>query len=251
MHHVEANGPSDISSTLRYQRDSFPDLLHYAGRFIFSLWVELPIYFYKKGRKSFAVKTGLTEIFCYTAIYLLYKHVNSKAAIVTLLIPLIQMRIGMAVGNWGQHAFIDREDPDSDFRSSITLIDVSVSCNDSTSYYPADLPTAQSNTLCFNDGYHTSHHLHPRRHWRDHPASLIRQKEQYAKEDALIFYDIDYLAITYRLMTKDYNTLAKHFLPLGDQAKLTRDELVKMLQERTVKFTEEEIRKHWPKKKPQ
>ena len=52
-------------------------------------------------------------------------------------------------------------------------------------------------------------------------------------------------------MKKDYNTLAKHFLPLGDQEKLTKDEVVKMLQERTVKFTEEEIRSHWPEKKPQ
>jgi hypothetical protein len=31
------------------------------------------------------------------------------------------------VGNWGQHAFVDNEEPDSDYRSSITLIDVAVS----------------------------------------------------------------------------------------------------------------------------
>lgn len=30
------------------------------------------------------------------------------------------------VGNWGQHAFVDKDEPDSDFRSSITLIDVAV-----------------------------------------------------------------------------------------------------------------------------
>jgi hypothetical protein len=30
-------------------------------------------------------------------------------------------------GNWGQHAFVDEVEPDSDFRSSITLIDVPVS----------------------------------------------------------------------------------------------------------------------------
>lgn len=248
----------DVSSTLKYQRDSIPDLLHYASRFIFTLWAELPLYFYNKGRHTFAVKTGLTEVFCYFAIFTLWKYINAKAAIIVLLIPLIQMRIGMAVGNWGQHAFIDREDPDSDFRSSITLIDVSVCrmfpalpysfspCADCVIFHK----TTQSNTLCFNDGYHTSHHLHPRRHWRDHPASLIRQKEQYTKEDALIFYDIDYIGITYRLMKKDYDTLATHFLPLGnDQAKLTKLEIKKMLEERTRKFTDEEIRRHWPVKK--
>ena len=31
------------------------------------------------------------------------------------------------VGNWGQHAFVDEVDPNSDYRSSITLIDVQVS----------------------------------------------------------------------------------------------------------------------------
>lgn len=127
MHHVEANGPLDVSSTLQYQRDSLPDLMHYISRFIFTLWFELPMYFYQKGRRAFAVKSGSTELFCYFAIYYLWKHVNAKAAVVALLIPLIQMRIGMGAGNWGQHAFIDREEPDSDFRSSITVIDVAVS----------------------------------------------------------------------------------------------------------------------------
>lgn len=127
MHHVEGNGPDDVSSTLSYQRDSLLDLLHYISRFIFTLWLELPLYFLKKRRTTFAIKAGLTELFCYSAIVYLYVFVNKKATIVTLVVPLIQMRIGMAVGNWGQHAFVDRQDPKSDFRSSITLIDVSVS----------------------------------------------------------------------------------------------------------------------------
>jgi hypothetical protein len=30
------------------------------------------------------------------------------------------------VGNWGQHAFVDEANPKSDFRSSVTVIDVAV-----------------------------------------------------------------------------------------------------------------------------
>ena len=52
---------------------------------------------------------------------------NLRATLVTFIIPLIVMCIGLMVGNWGQHAFVDEEDPDSNFRSSITLIDVPVS----------------------------------------------------------------------------------------------------------------------------
>lgn len=150
MHHVEGNGPEDVSSTLSYQRDSVPHLLHYIGRFIFTLWFELPRYFLKKGRRTFAVKSGLTELFCYSAIAYLYFFVNRKAAIVTLLVPLIQMRIGMAVGNWGQHAFIDRDDPDSDFRSSITLIDVSVS-SAFTAFVYRPLVLSEANASLFFD----------------------------------------------------------------------------------------------------
>jgi hypothetical protein len=52
-------------------------------------------------------------------------------------------------------------------------------------------------------------------------------------------------------MKHDYKTLAKHFLPLGDQGKMSEKEVLKMLQDRTKVFTEDEIRKHWSSKKPQ
>ena len=36
----------------------------------------------------------------------------------------ISMHCGMMVVNWGQHAFVDENDPNSNFWSSITLMDV-------------------------------------------------------------------------------------------------------------------------------
>lgn len=56
----------------------------------------------------------------------------------------------MAVGNWGQHAFIDRDDPDSDFRSSITLIDVSVS-SAFTAFVYRPLVLSEANASLFFD----------------------------------------------------------------------------------------------------
>ena len=41
--------------------------------------------------------------------------------------PLVMIRAGLMIGNWGQHALVDEVEPDSDFRSSITLLDVAVS----------------------------------------------------------------------------------------------------------------------------
>jgi hypothetical protein len=124
-HHAEGNGPDDLSSTVRYQRDSLPHFLCYVGRFFCLIWIELPSYFVRKGRYGLAAKSTVSELSSYAFIYVMAAR-NFRAALFTLILPLIAMRIGMMVGNWGQHAFVDEEDPDSNFRSSITLIDIPV-----------------------------------------------------------------------------------------------------------------------------
>jgi hypothetical protein len=126
-HHVEGNGPDDLSSTLRYQRDSLPDFLHYIGRFFFFVWLDLPLYFLRKGRYANAAKVAFFELGNYATLYFLTRYVNAKATTFVFLLPLLVIRIGLMVGNWGQHALVDDVDPNSDFRSSITLIDVAVS----------------------------------------------------------------------------------------------------------------------------
>lgn len=125
-HHVEGNGPDDLSSTLRYQRDSILHFVHYVGRFFFLVWMDLPCYFVRKGRTSLGLKAGFWEFSSYASMYMMYR-LNSRATVFALLMPLLLLRIGLMFGNWGQHAFVDRDEPDSDFRSSITLIDVLVS----------------------------------------------------------------------------------------------------------------------------
>ena len=126
-HHVEGNGPDDLSSTLRYQRDSVPDFLHYVGRFFFLVWLDLPLYFLRKNRPALAVRTGASELLSYFFYYAMARCFGTKATIFVYLVPLLLLRMGLMVGNWGQHAFVDADEPDSDFRSSITVIDVAVS----------------------------------------------------------------------------------------------------------------------------
>lgn len=126
-HHVEGNGPDDLSSTIRYQRDNLVDFLCYVGRFFFFIWLELPLYFARKGNLRFAARAAFWEIGNYVMIYAFWNFVNWKATLFVLLLPLLQLRVGLMVGNWGQHALVDEVEPTSDFRSSITLIDVPVS----------------------------------------------------------------------------------------------------------------------------
>lgn len=124
-HHVENNGPDDLSSTVRYQRDELVDFFIYITRFTLFIWLELPLYFFRKKRPLYGAKVAFWELSNYLFIALMAKH-NLRASLFVLIIPLIQMRVGLMIGNWGQHALIDKVEPTSDLRSSITLIDVPV-----------------------------------------------------------------------------------------------------------------------------
>ena len=124
-HHLEENGPDDLSSTLRYQRDSWFDLIVYLSRFVFLTWLELPLYYIRKGMLGFGLKFFAWEVSSYAFIALMAR-INFAATMTALVLPLIQWRIAVMVNNWGQHAFIDQDEPSSNLRCSITLIDVVV-----------------------------------------------------------------------------------------------------------------------------
>lgn len=125
-HHVEGNAPDDLSSTIRYQRDDFFDFMCYVGRFFFFVWLELPLYFLRKGKLFMAFKAGASEYISYIFFYTMATKVNMRATVFVMLVPFCVLRFFMMVGNFGQHALVDEIEPDSDFRSSITLIDVPV-----------------------------------------------------------------------------------------------------------------------------
>lgn len=126
-HHVEGNGPDDISSTIRYQRDNPLDFAIYVGRFLFFIWVDLPLAFFRTRKWTMAAKAAASEFSTYLLYYTLASRVHLNATICAFLLPFALLRLGLMIGNWGQHCFVDEIEPDSDYRSSITLIDVAVS----------------------------------------------------------------------------------------------------------------------------
>ncbi|KAI7586348.1 acylamide-delta3(E)-desaturase [Hortaea werneckii] len=225
-HHVEGNGPGDLSSTIRYQRDDIGHFLHYVGRFMFLIWLELPLYFIQRKKYNLGVRAFLSEISSYAFMYGMWRW-NPKAATFVFLLPFFLLRIGLMVGNWGQHALVDELEPDSDYRSSITLIDV------------------PSNRYSFNDGYHTAHHLNPRRHWREHPTHFLQSKTAYAGNGALVFTNIDYIMLTITLLRKDYMYLADRLVPIGNQIGMSKVEIANMLRTKTKAFTEADIKKRF------
>jgi len=252
-HHVEGNGPEDLSSTLQFQRDEIADFLIYLARFMFLIWIELPIYFIRKNKTRLAFEFLFWELASYLCMYLLARQ-NFYPTLFILIIPFFQMRIGLMVGNWAQHALVDDIDPDSDYRSSITLIDVAVSNSmfqTLTRRELTHLPFHQSNRHCFNDGWHTAHHLNPRRHWRDQPLSYLKAKSKYDAGRALVFHNIDYVMMFIKLMQKDYDHLAQCLVPTGENIKKSHLELANMLRSKTRKFPKDDIEKKFVKRRTQ
>lgn len=216
MHHPENNLMEDHSSTMKYQRDSFRDFLIYYFTFIFVGIQQLFQYLTLKKRirirDNFATGETLFWIICIGLCF-----VNWQATVALFVIPVFLYRFLMMAGNWGQHAFIDRNSPENNYRNSITCIN--------TPY----------NKNCWNDGYHIGHHLKQSMHWTDLPLEFQKNIQNYVNENALVFKKVDFFAVWFFLMIKRYDLLAKFYVPLTENA-LQKEELIALMKERTKKI---------------
>lgn len=75
--------------------------------------------------------------------------------------------------------------------------------------------------------------------------SFLAQKQQYADEHALVFYNIDYMMLTINLLRKNYEHVARCLVPIGAQMDMSMEERVEMLKRKTRRFSEREIAEKW------
>jgi hypothetical protein len=213
MHHPENNLEDDVSSTLPYRRDRLADFLRYFLRFFFIGLLELIRYFAINRRRALLLRTIVGELsFWGMVVALLF--VDWRATVVVFVLPLFIARFAMMAGNWGQHAFIDRESPENNYRNSITCINCGY------------------NRRCFNDGYHIGHHLKATRHWTELPEEFRRHLNTYATEGAIVFSGIDFFGVWFCLMLRRYDWLARRVVQLSDVAQ-SQEEIIALLQSRT------------------
>lgn len=222
MHHAEGNLPDDLSSTMKYQRDSFVDWAKYAGRFLLFGDYELYSYMTKRGRKRLALRMVIGETF-FVALTVAALLFNWRAGLVVFVLPFLATRTLLMIGNWAQHAFVDPEDPANDYRTVVTFIN------------------SPYNRRCFNDGYHLGHHLRPSRHWLDMPADFLDKREEMIEHQSLVFRKIDYFMIYVLLMLKRYKTLARYFVNLDPDNPLSEDEIIALIKRRVKKFDAEQL----------
>jgi hypothetical protein len=203
----------DLSSTLRYRRDSFLHFLVYFGRFLLGGYIELPLYLRRSGKKRIMRRMMVGE-YSLVAVCIVVCWLAPAFGLFTLVLPAIIIRFMMMAGNWGQHAFINTARPNDGMSNAITCIN------------------SAYNRRCFNDGYHIGHHLKSTRHWTEMPGELLSNAATYDQQGAIVFAGLDFFGVWACLMVKRYDVLAKRFVRLGDLAPQGAD-IITLLQSRT------------------
>ena len=193
MHHKEGNAHSDLSSTMKYQRDSVFHFLHYYFTFLFLGPFTLFSYLKKRKRKRIYRRLIIGELSWWLFIGFI-AFLNWKAAIFVFIIPTISTRFLLMAGNWAQHAFIEPVGWEDQFSSVTTFIN------------------SGYNKRCFNDGYHLIHHLKPAAHWTEMPKRFEEVLPKILERNALVFDGIDYFVIWLLLMTHRHRYLASKLL---------------------------------------
>lgn len=217
MHHAENNLDPDLSSTMKYQRDSFIDFCKYFFLFLIFGIYDLIKYLYKNRRKKLMRKTLIGELLFYSLV-LVTVFINPKASFTVFIFPVFFTRFMMMAGNWAQHAFINTAQPENTYTNSITCIN------------------SRYNRTCYNDGYHIGHHLFPTLHWTELPGEFKSHLQKYADENAIIFNKIDFFIVWFLLMTKNYSTLASHYVELNEENPKKKDEIILLLKSRTKRI---------------
>jgi hypothetical protein len=214
MHHIEENLDDDLSSTMRYQRDSFRDFLRYFTRFMLLNNFELPLYVIRKRKPiRFALLSIGGDLF-HAVVVVGLALWRPRPTLVVFIVPFLLTRFVLAAINWTQHVFVDPDRPDDVFQNTTSTID------------------ARFNQRAWNEGYHLAHHLRAGAHYSELAADYERDRATYGARDALVFDGVDFLGIWIRLMTGHHEALARHVVRLPGMPLRTDAEMVALLRRR-------------------
>ena len=177
--------------------------------------MELPLYFFRKGQVAFGFKVLFGEFFSlFLFAFAIYR--NTAAGIVVFGIPWVLMRFFMMAANWGQHAFISKDE------HSLTILD--------SSY----------NILAFNDGFHASHHDNSLRHWSDHSTMPGSSHEL---TTITLSGDINFGDVWLLLMTKNYSELERRVVFSDKTNRPSKDFIIAELKRQVARRDYKELRK--------
>jgi fatty acid desaturase len=213
MHHTEENLDDDLSTTIHFQRDKFTHWLQYWARFLTVGLPDLVQYMRRKNRRRLMKKVIIGEG-TFWGSFALLMWLNPIATLIVFAFPLVVIRTLMMMGNWGQHAFIVADRPESPYAAAITCIN------------------SRYNRRCFNDGYHIGHHLQARAHWTEYPIEFETNIARYVENGAIVFEKIDFFMVWLYLMTGSWRSLARAYVQLPGAPVRSEAEIIALLKER-------------------
>jgi hypothetical protein len=214
MHHVRNNGPTDVHSTMPYQRDSFRDFSVAYLRLFFGA-IATARWHWRRGHKRLVWQTLGGEGFFWVLTALL-GWIHWQATVVCLVLPLFVCRTLFIVGNWAEHAFVDPLAPANIYRMSTNILGKKL------------------NEEGFNVGYHIGHTLRPHQHCAELPAAFRVEEAEYGRQDAIVFERTNFPVIWWCLMWKRHEGLARKMVQLEGAPVRTVEERVAELRRRLV-----------------
>ena len=215
MHHVEDNGPEDLSSTALYDRSKKSNFLFY--------WLKHLFYTISFGLIRFGIKKKLYENIIYSLIgyFVYYKTIIYLKDIIPVfyifILPFLITSFALMLGNYGQHIFIDPKDPQNDMLLTYNIIG------------------GDYNQLVHNDGYHVMHHLNPGTPWSELPNEFLKSMKKLRDVDAITFHSLSFFDISTAVLTNNFDKLCNHYVSLNGKKRSCSD-IKKLLKKRLNKI---------------
>lgn len=134
---------------------------------------------------------------------------NYKFIFFYLIYPMFEGMIFLAMVNWSWHSFIDPNNFENEYVSSLTIFD------------------GPSNVL--NEDYHVVHHQYPAYHWSFHPNLFLKHKQEYIDNKASVFKQTHAVQIFYFGVTRQYHKIAKKYHKQFLPKNITQKELIQLI----------------------
>jgi fatty acid desaturase len=210
IHHKHDNAPDDVTSTVFYDRSHATRFLIYLFEFaLFWSGISVTHYHYKKGKTEEFRKMALGMMAFYGLIGLVMS-LNFWFGFAYLVIPHMSCIFLLAAINYTWHAWTDPTEPKNIYKNSITILE------------------GQYNV--YNEDFHVEHHKRPQTHWKEYPVNFDKHRDEYAKNQAIIFRDTQAFEVFFLILFSDFDKMADKFVDLNGD--MSRDDIKQLLQDR-------------------
>jgi fatty acid desaturase len=206
-HHKYDNSDRDVYSTAFRPRNSFTAWLAYLAEwFGYASNLSSILAFFEEGKPHLAWRAcrGTLWFLCF---FLLSATVHLRFTLCTIGYAFVEGNILLCVVNWVWHAFIDPEDPSSDYVNSTTIV--------------------EGLNFTLNEEYHVVHHQYAGAHWSRYKELYERHAEGYLQAIPSAFYKVNIFELFAHIVSGNVKELVKlYYKPLQ---KIPDEELAALL----------------------